>query len=282
MSMDRKSAGELQAHMLGTYYTLRWGLAAIGFALPVVVLLAGGFVHHVWLEPSISQYYHTRAQIPFFTTRDLFVGGLFAAAACLYLYKGFSTRENVVLNLAGIFAVLVAVLPTAATRLDRGLVSVLHGTAAVLFFLCIAYVSLFRARDTLRLLPPEKRARYARRYVWTGLAMVASPVAAVVLSYALDPRSPTRAVIFLVETLGVWAFATYWIVKTGEMRETGAERRALDAQLRRAVVPTTPPIAAGTAITASTDGAPGAILRKLASKSGEVEQIVPAHEPAPQ
>lgn len=103
--------------------------------------------------------------ISFFTTRDLFVGGLFAAGACLYLYKGFSTKENVALNLAGVFALFVTLLPTAATSADGGLVSKLHGTSAVLFFLCIAYVSLFRSRDTFRLLSPAKRRRYASAYL---------------------------------------------------------------------------------------------------------------------
>jgi hypothetical protein len=39
----------------------------------------------------------------------------------------------------------------------------------------------------------------------------------------------------------VWAFAWYWFVKTKEMRESEAERRALDAELEREVVPVTPP-----------------------------------------
>jgi hypothetical protein len=34
----------------------------------------------------------------------------------------------------------------------------LHGTFAVLFFLCIAYVSVFRAADTLEGVRPEHRA----------------------------------------------------------------------------------------------------------------------------
>lgn len=34
--MDRKSAGELQEHMLGTYYSLRVGLVVLGIALPLL------------------------------------------------------------------------------------------------------------------------------------------------------------------------------------------------------------------------------------------------------
>jgi hypothetical protein len=257
--VDRKSAGELQEHMLGTYFGLRMGLATIGLALPIVVLLAGGFLCGFWMEASLSAYYHTPAvhtcSTATFTTRDLFVGGLFAAAACLYLYKGFSTKENVALNLAGVFAVLVALVPTG--------VSWLHAAAAVLFFLCIAYVSLFRSRDTLELLPEEKRPRYATLYRWIGLAMIAFPLAAVALSYTLEEWMRTR--VYVVETLAVWAFAAYWITKTAEMRETQAERLAADRELRREVVP------AAEAGEARSGGAP--------PRSGAVEKIVPVDAP---
>lgn len=272
--MDRKSTEELQEHMMGTYYGLRVGLAVIGIALPLVVVFAGGILHHVWLEPSLSQYYHTKGRLSYFTTRDLFVGGLFAAGACLYLYKGFSARENVALNLAGVFALFVALLPTAALRSDEGFVSTLHKTSAVLFFLCIAYVSLFRSRDTLLLLTPEKRRRYVRGYFGTGLAMIASPLAAVALSFALEPASGVRTVIFWLEAFAVWAFAAYWIIKTFEMRETKAEKRALDAELKREVVPVAPPEAGA--------ARPGAVPGAVGPKSAEVEAVVPADSAARQ
>ena len=270
--MDRKDPHELQKHMLGTYHSLRVGLVVISVALPLVVAGAGGVLHHVWLKPSISQYYHATARLPFLTTRDLFVGGLLAAAACLYLYKGFSTRENVALNLGGVFAAFVAALPTAATQADRGLVSRLHAASAVLFFLCIAYVSVFRARDTLRLLSPEKRPLYARWYLWTGVAMVLSPLAAVALSYILDQESQST-LVFWVETFGVWAFAAFWFIKSREMRASKAEELALDAKLKREVVPTTQTSDAGTP---TVGGASGALLRAVTPKSGMVERILPA------
>ena len=273
VSMDRKTPGELQEHVFGTYFSVRIGLSTIGIALPIVVAVAGGILHDVWLEDSISAYYHTTPRLRFFTTRDFFVGGLLAAGVCLYLYKGFSDRENVALNLAGVFAVFVALLPTTAPGSQRGLVSILHGTSAVLFFFCIAYVSLFRSRDTLHLLPPASAAQYARLYFWTGMGMIVSPLAAVVLSYTLQ----RGALLFWVETLGLWAFSTYWIIKTFEMRNSKAEKRALDAELRREVVGvTTPP---GKADAARPGGALSEILQNLSPGHGEKERIIPADSP---
>src|SRR5688572_273178 len=220
---ELKSSDELQEHMLWTYYGLRVGLAAIGVALPLLVLIAGGVLHGVWLEPSLSAYYHTKPRLLWLTTRDIFVGGLLAASACLYLYKGFSNKENVALNLAGIFAVFVALLPTARPDEAGDVISKLHGTSAVLFFLFIAYVSLRRSQDTLHLLPTADRNWYKRLYKLTGLAMIASPVVAVVLSLFVKSTTGVSALTFFVETLGVWSFATYWSIKTVEMRQSSAE-----------------------------------------------------------
>lgn len=260
---ELESSGELQEHMLWTYYGLRVGLAAIGFALPVVLLAAGAVLHDVWLEPSISAYYHSPPKPLWLTPRDIFVGGLLAAGTCLYLYKGYSNKENIALNWAGVFAVFVALLPTAATGQPGGLVSTLHGASAVLFFMCIAYVSLVRSRDTLHLLPPARRPHYERLYTSTGVAMLASPAAAVVLSFALEPTSPSSTVTFWVEAFGVWSFAAYWTVKTREMRESSAERRALHADLKREVVLADAPT--------TVDPRPG-----RAPGSRGVERIVPA------
>ena len=269
--MDRKTANELQNHMLGTYFGLRVGLVVIGIALPLVVLFTGGVLHHIRPESSISAYYHSQG-LSYLTTRDFFVGSLFAVGACLYLYKGFSTKENVALNLAGVFAILVALLPTAAPSADRTLISTLHGTTAVLFFLCIAYVSLFRSRDTIHLLAPEKRARYARMYFLAGLAMIASPLAAVALSFVLEPTSRFRTLTFWAEAFGVWTFAAYWIIKTREMRHTKAEKRALDAQLKREVVLDTSLEPEAVPLGEGRTAAP----RDLSRQSSQTEMIVPA------
>jgi hypothetical protein len=258
---ERKSSSQLQEHMLWTYYGLRVGLAAIGISLPLLLIVAGSVLHGASLQPSISDYYNTVPKLKWLTTRDIFVGGLLAASACLYLYKGYSNKENIALNCAGVFAVFVALFPTAAKGQPTGSVSKLHAASAVLFFLSIAYVSLFRSRDTLRLVSPASAKRYGRLYTVTGGAMIVSPLVAVALSYRPEPAQES-SLIFWIETLGVWSFAAYWIVKTSEMRQSLAERRGLDAELKRETVP------ADAGVTA----APVKALKRNA-----VERVVPAN-----
>ena len=93
----RPWTGELQKHVFTTYVTLRYGLVFIGALLPIV-LYAVGAAYGITLQGSMSGSGGRRRP-----ARDCFVGGLFAVAACLYLYKGFSPSENRALNLAGIF-----------------------------------------------------------------------------------------------------------------------------------------------------------------------------------
>jgi hypothetical protein len=94
---------ELRAHVNSTYVSLRYGICLLGFSLPIVLIVGGGLIG--WeLQDSISQYYHT-------PLRDLFVGSLFGIGAFLYLYKGFSRRENLALNISGLALVCVALFP---------------------------------------------------------------------------------------------------------------------------------------------------------------------------
>ena len=72
---------DLDATFSATYFSLRWGMVAVAASLPFVLWFGGRLVYGIPLCPSMSAYYHT-------CMRNWFVGFLFAAAACLYLYKG--------------------------------------------------------------------------------------------------------------------------------------------------------------------------------------------------
>jgi hypothetical protein len=166
----------LQMHVFNAYIHMRRGMAVIGIAFPIVVYLAGRY-DDVGLRHSISEYYWQAGAGADFFARTWFVGGLFALAALLFLYKGFSFLESAALNLAALFAVGVAIFPMPhdckpyCPRLS------LHGFCAMALFACLVYVVWFRARDTLQYLPPQEggvpRAvligRYKALYLVIGL-----------------------------------------------------------------------------------------------------------------
>ena len=204
---------DLSEHMLATYQTLRISLFVIALSFPWILWI-GGYLsgERLGLQPSMSDYYHAGNG----AMRNWFVGILFAISGMLAAYKGYRPAENIALNLAGIFAVLVALFPT-----GDALVSA-HVIFAVCFFLCIAYVCIFCASATLPLVKEERRGYYRRLYKLLGWAMVASPAAASALTLILSARS---SYIFLAEACGVYAFAVYWLIKTVEIKETSADRK---------------------------------------------------------
>jgi len=117
----------------------------------------------------------------------------------------------------------------------------LHAFVAVSFFVSMALVCLFCANDTINLLPDKKdQDAFKRRYRAIGIVLLASPLAAVITSYALGQHNKYK---FFIEAFGVWTFGYYWWTKSREFRITSAEKRAAQGMLEnapaRGVVPVT-------------------------------------------
>ncbi len=209
----------LRDHMTQTYVNLRVGIGVIGAVLPLLLWIGGKLSGVSGLLQSMSHYYYS-------DMRDIFVGALVFAGVGLYLYKGFSTKENWALNLGGFLAVGVAMFPTAEGS-HSTIISKIHGVCAVGTFLCIAYVSIFRSTDTLSLLHDEKLiARFRRTYRTLGIGMIISPLIAVVLNFG------GNSFTFYVEAAAVEIFAAYWMVKSYELSRTKAEKLALAGEVK--------------------------------------------------
>src|SRR5262245_57469586 len=225
---------ELQKHLASTYFGLRLAIVVFSFALPLI-LYFGGRLRGVDLAPSISDYYFAAPAVPEGATtpsvgvmRDWFVGILFAVAGFLYLYKGFSKLENILLNVGGVLLAAVALIPCACQGGSTSGVS-LHGVAAVGFFLIMAVVVFKCNEETLSLLKkkhPELLAAYKMRYRVIAGLLVLSPVAAVVVSFRFG------SLTFFVETFAIYVFAAYWAVKSRELKHTQAEMAVLEKRAK--------------------------------------------------
>jgi hypothetical protein len=227
-------AHEVEDHVFSTYLSLRFGMAVIALAFPFL-MVAIGKLNGVPLQDSLSAYYwQDGASVA--PVRNWFVGGLFALAAFLYLYKGFTDAENWALNLAAIFAIGVATMPMAWPPVKGDGWFSTHGVSAISLFACLWYVVLFRAKDTLRFLPAslsvEERAStirwYGNWYSALGAIMVVSPLGAVLISTVLGKPS---ALVLFVEATGVMSFGTFWAMKSREMRLSKLTRRALRGEI---------------------------------------------------
>lgn len=208
----------LLASIAASYFSLRIGLALLAFAFPLLLIaLAGGN-----LIDSISAYYHQPpggdGGLIWRQPRDVFVGILCAIGAFLWLYKGYRTRENVALNLAGLAAIGIALFPTDLGDEITTATGLVHGICAVTYFLAIAFVCLFEAKATLPLLHDEAKQRlYAMAYRLLGVLMVGLPLLVVALHWV--PRAAEEGgAVFWLEFVAIYVFAAYWIVKSIEIR----------------------------------------------------------------
>lgn len=93
------------AHAVKTWRYLRLAMIALVLGLGVSVAFERGKVHPGCFQTSISAYYYT-------PVHSYFVGALVGIAVCLVCLRGNTGTEDVLLNLAGMFAPIVALVPT--------------------------------------------------------------------------------------------------------------------------------------------------------------------------
>lgn len=221
----------LNNHIAATYKALRIGAAVIALAFPLILWGGGHLRAQLPLQGSMSAYYHASDALHSGqgipgqgAMRDEFVGILFAVGVILFLYRGISTLENQVLNLAGILAVGIAIFPMTwpVGSAHKEKFFFLHGACAVSFFVCIAVVCIFCASDTLNPIKDEaKRKRYRRSYLTFGVLMVVLPLSAACLKFFAPLREWT---VFFVEVAGIYVFALYWLLKSYEISQTDLDR----------------------------------------------------------
>jgi len=193
-----------------SYLVLRKAVGYLGIALPFVlafgkILLEGGGI-----QKSISTYYYTGM-------RDVLVGTLCAIAVFLMSYTGYERKDDLLGDLAGIFAIGVALFPTTPANPLPGdkVIGALHLLFAASFFLTLACISLCLFTKTNPKRAPTRR-KLQRNTVYrvcgyTILACLAL-IAAVALApggnaiQQLDPR-------FWLESIAVVAFGVSWLTK---------------------------------------------------------------------
>ncbi len=216
-----------------TYLRLRTAAAFIGFAFPLVLWI-GGLCAGFGLCDSMSAYYHAnphsqeRCQtacrdltplqneaIPQAgTMRNAFVGLLFAIGIILFVNKGYSRHEDILLSFAGAFAWCIAIFPMPWKCKPSCPIS-MHGASAILFFACIVIIIVFCSEDTVKYLPTSKMKKCFRICYWIlAGCMGLSPLTAYLMNESIPGHN---SYIFWVEFVGIYAFGVYWLVKTKEI-----------------------------------------------------------------
>jgi hypothetical protein len=198
-----------------SYLELRTVIGILGIALPFLVSLGGLIIFRDGIQASISSYYHTGM-------RDVMVGTLFVMGFFMLSYRGYERADNIAGNLACVFAIGVALFPTApeygATRLQE-IIAYVHLGFAVLFFLTLIYFCLVLFTKTDPDKPPtDKKLQRNKVYRFCGYLMSLSvflmAIHEVLPQPVVEPLSWLKAIYWL-ETISILAFGVSWFVKGG-------------------------------------------------------------------
>lgn len=179
--MSRRDA--TQRSLALSYVGLRRWIGFIAIFLPVALVVGKVLIDGPGLQGSISAYYYT-------DMRNVLVGSLCAIGVFLLSYR-YDKSDAVAAILAGIFAIGVALFPTApssgATATDET-IGIVHRTCAALLFLTLAYFSLFLFTRT----SPEKTRKPHNPLDYLSLLVVTRTIP----GRPLGPRKKRRNVIY--------------------------------------------------------------------------------------
>jgi hypothetical protein len=193
-----------------SYLTLRKFIGVIGILLPfALVIVHILIVQRAVMQGSMSGYYYT-------DVRGILVGSLCAIGVFLFAYRGYDLWDNILTNAAGVFAIGVALFPTApvnpSTRArDIGYV---HFACAGLLFAVLAVIALwlFTRTDPNTGRTKQKRKRdlvYRICGIVILLCLVLVPIESLVIGAPIQRLHP----LFWLEATAVVAFGVAWLVK---------------------------------------------------------------------
>ncbi|AWH92884.1 hypothetical protein [Dietzia lutea] len=207
-------------YIIETYFVLRILIAGGALVLPPALVVWALVDPRVEMMDSLSAFYYTPA-------RSLFVGILVAIGVALVAYRGYTRGENLLLNLAGVLAVVVALFPTADPAMPGAAPtasSVIHAVAAVAFFVLASLSIFFYGQETLdSVRDPRVGRRYRVAYRVLVVLVLVFPVLALVVAWLVE----SWAVLFAVEAAALYAFAAFWLVKTYELARSQTRLRVV-------------------------------------------------------
>ena len=202
-----------------SYLALRTTVGILGFALPILVPIGGMLIFKSGIQSSLSSYYYTGM-------RDVFVGILWTIGFFLYCYRGYEPIDNIVGNLACIFAVFVSLFPTSPDGSSSSIanfIGIVHLVFAALFFTTLIYFSLilFTKTNQNTQSTPEK---LKRNVVYRMCAYIMSACIVLMAIFKFLPDSvaslfTTYDPVFWLETVAILAFGLSWFVKGGTIMQ---------------------------------------------------------------
>jgi small-conductance mechanosensitive channel len=195
-----------------SYIALRKTVGWIGILLPFVLWFGATVVFNENPQSTISHYYYTHM-------RNLFVGSLCAVGLFLFFYAGYDKWDDWAGNLAAVFAIGVAWMPTSEYGVET--IGVLHFVCATLFFLILSAISIFLFTKTHKgkaIEAPKKNRNLV--YKLCGYVMIICLLAIIIYVLFFQEQKVT-SLIYWAEAIALVAFGISWLTKGGSIFPDG-------------------------------------------------------------
>jgi len=204
------SERDTTSSLVMSYLELRRAVGIIGTSLPFVLVLGKMLLDGPGIQDSISAYYYT-------AMRDVFVGSLCAIAVFLISYR-YDHTDDIAGNLAGAFAIGVALFPTQPATVASGVAIIIgriHLMFAAAFFSTLAYfcLALFRRTHANGRMTARK---VQRNTVYTVCGYTIIACIGLIFVYSLLLKGTAIAMfdpVFWLESAAVLAFGVSWLTK---------------------------------------------------------------------
>jgi hypothetical protein len=188
---------------------MRRSIGVIGMTMPILLFLLGIFIFDVRPQFSISHYFFT----PIGT---VFVAMLSALGVFLLIYRGGDRLEDLLTNLAGTNAIVVALVPVGRGDRLSDVMSgwgLLHVLAGFLMFTTLATIQYFIFPKTEKVTQTKpENVTFRLSGIVIGISLISIFAYGFFYSKELTETGGFQ-VIFWLETLAVWAFGTGWLAK---------------------------------------------------------------------
>jgi hypothetical protein len=210
------------------YMFLRKAVGLVGTLLPVILLVVNPIALSIensgcgLVPDSVSGYYYSPA-------RNIFVGALCALGLFLIAYVGYDLGDRLVTDLAGVFAVSVALFPTKPTVASppsvtcqtvaqlssrEQVVGDIHLVSAGLMFVFLAWMAIRFTNTNPQGQPSPQKALRNRIYITCAIVIIVCLVAAAITSLLPDSvKAHFPWWLFLYEAVAIFAFGVSWFVK---------------------------------------------------------------------
>ncbi len=209
--------------IVDAYRFLQVMVGIIAILLPVVTVFLVWMIDGGEVRGSISAYYYTRMGA-------YFVGSMCALGVIFASYRHHPRPEyvldNRLSNIAGVLAVIVALVPTSSERNPTGWSSVartIHLTSAAVLLFILAFLAYYRftlPKDSDHTTPTKHRQN--QLYRWSGRIIVIGVAAMALASWRhAGPWVPLTS-----ESIAVIAFGVAWLVKSESFRPIAAFKAA--------------------------------------------------------